>query len=218
MLRRTNDLRGFELYATDGDIGRITEFYFDDLDWTVLYMVADSGAWLPGRRVLVSPAALGGETDWVERKMNLMVTRGEIEKSPEIDLHQPITREQEVAYFAHFGWACLWSGELRSTQEIISSQIITMEKGSSGKIEDLVVDDLWTIRYLIAGSENSDQKEKLLFSPRWIDEIDWTESKLLTSFESAKIQFAPVYDSAGTIKREYETELYSHYDAKPYWE
>ena len=103
MLRKIKDLRGFELFATDGDIGSITEFYFDDLDWTILYMVVDSGAWLPGRRILVSPASLG-EIDWVGRKMQAMVTRADIESSPEIDLHQPITREQEVRYFAHFGW------------------------------------------------------------------------------------------------------------------
>ena len=64
MLRRIEDLRGFELHATDGDLGAVTEFYFDDLDWTVLYMVVDSGAWLPGRRVLVSPPAALGESDW----------------------------------------------------------------------------------------------------------------------------------------------------------
>ncbi|MGI8469942.1 MAG: PRC-barrel domain-containing protein [Pyrinomonadaceae bacterium] len=144
MLRKINDLRGFELYATDGDIGRVAEFYFDDLDWTVLYMVVDSGAWLPGRRVLISPAVLG-ETDWIERKMNLMITREEIEKSPEIDLHQPITREQEVSYFAHFGWACLWSGELRSTEEIIGNQVITTDGGINVRVEDLIVDDLLTI-------------------------------------------------------------------------
>lgn len=218
MLRKINDLRGFELYAADGDIGRVTEFYFDDLDWTVLYMVIDSGAWLPGRRVLISPAALG-ETDWIERKMNLMITRSEIENSPEIDLHQPITCEQEIAYFAYFGWAYLWSGELRSTEELIGNQVIAKEGGAVGRIEDLIVVDLWTIRYLILSSGNVGQGErKLLFSPRWIDACDWAESKLFTSQESSKIQSAPEYKLAGIIKREDEAELYDHYDAKPYWE
>lgn len=218
MLRKISDLRGFELYAVEGDIGAITEFYFDDLDWTVLYMVVNSRKWLPGRRVLISPAALGGETDWVERKMNLMITREEIETSPEIDLHQPITREQEVAYFAHFGWACLWSGELRSTKEIIGSQITSKDGETIGKVEDLIVDELWTIRYFVLALEGSDRNRKLIFSPRWIDDGDWADSKMFTPLTREKIQSAPVYDSSGIIKREYEAELYEHFDVKPYWE
>ena len=107
MLRKIKDLRGFELYATDGDIGAVTEFYFDDLDWTILYMVVDSSAWLPGRKVLVSPASLG-EIDWVERKIQLLVTKADIESGPEIDLHQPITREQEVEYYLMDSWISLF--------------------------------------------------------------------------------------------------------------
>lgn len=217
MLRRIKELRGFELYATDGDIGRVTEFYFDDLDWMILYMVVDTGAWLPGRRVLVSPASLG-EIDWVERKMNVMVTRSEIETSPEIDLHQPLTREQEVGYFAHFGWACLWEGELRSTKEIIGDQIVSTNGDAVGKVEDLIVDDLWTIRYLILSLEEIKQERKLFFSPRWINDSDWAESKLVTLLDHEKIQSAPVFDTSAMVKREYEAELYTHFDAKPYWE
>lgn len=217
MLRKITDLRGFELYATDGHIGAITEFYFDDLDWTILYMVVDSGAWLPSRRILVSPASLG-EIDWVERKMNVMVTRADIESSPEIDLHQPITREQEVRYFAHFGWACLWEGELRSTQEIIGNEVETTDNKHIGTVADLVVDDLWNMRYLILSSESSGDPQNLLFSPNWIEVRDWKETKLLTLFDSAKINSAPNFETNGIIKRDYEMDLYNHYGIKPYWE
>ena len=216
MLRKLADLRGFGLSATDGDIGRVTDFYFDDLDWTILYMIADSGAWLPGRKLLVSPASLA-EIAWVERKMNLMVTRSEIESSPEIDLHQPITREQEVAFFAHFGWACLWEGELRSSGELIGDQVVANEGERIGAIEDLIVDDLWTIRYLILNAESSENR-KTLFSPRWIENGDLAESKMFASFDREKFQTAPAYDSTDTIKREDEAEIYQHYDAQPYWE
>ena len=217
MLRKINDLRGFEVFATDGDIGAVSEFYFDDLDWTILYMIVDSSAWLPGRKVLVSPASLG-EIDWVGRKMQLMVTRGDIESSPEIDLHQPITREQEVRYFAHFGWACLWEGELRSTQEVIGSEVFTIDNTAIGTVEDLVIDDLWTIRYLIINSEFSGNQRKLLFAPNWIEVSDWTEGTLFSVFDFAKIQSAPLFDLKGIIKRESEADLYQHYQVKPYWE
>ena len=100
MLRKIKDLRGFELIAIDGDVGTIKEFYFDDLDWTILYMVLDSGMWLPGRRILISPASLG-DIDWVERKLQVLLTRGDIETSPEIDLHQPIRGIRHIGAFSY---------------------------------------------------------------------------------------------------------------------
>jgi hypothetical protein len=45
--------------SLDGEIGRVKEFYFDDLHWTVRYLVAETGNWLTGRQVLISPYALG---------------------------------------------------------------------------------------------------------------------------------------------------------------
>jgi len=40
----TNKLNGL-----DGEIGTVREFCFDGLHWTVRYLVADTGNWLPGR-------------------------------------------------------------------------------------------------------------------------------------------------------------------------
>lgn len=217
MLRKITELRDFELFATDGELGRVTEFYFDDLDWTILYMVVDTGSWLPGRRVLVSPAALG-EADWVERKINVLVTREEIETSPEIDLHAPVTREQEVAYFAHFGWACLWSGELRSTAEIIGLSVAAKDGETIGRVEDLIVDELWAIRYLLLNIEFQREDRKHLLSPLWIEDSDWAESKFFTSLSRENIQSAPIFKPEQTIKRDYEENLYHHYGVKPYWE
>ncbi len=217
MLRKIKDLRGFELIAIDGDVGTIKEFYFDDLDWTILYMVLDSGMWLPGRRILISPASLG-DIDWVERKLQVLLTRGDIETSPEIDLHQPITREQEVRYFAHFGWACLWEGELRSTQELIGSQVKSNDNKLIGTVEDLIVDDLYIVRYLILSPKHFDSQQKLVFSPNWIEVNDWSESAMVTLFDFAKIQSAPLFDLNLTIKRDYEMDLYNHFGIKPYWE
>ena len=59
MLRSLKELQGYTISATDGDIGSVHDFYFDDQHWTVRYLVVDTGGWLSGRRVLVSPLALG---------------------------------------------------------------------------------------------------------------------------------------------------------------
>ena len=53
------DLKGYAIGATDGDIGKLDDFYFDDGSWTIRYLVAETGSWLLNRKVLISPFALG---------------------------------------------------------------------------------------------------------------------------------------------------------------
>jgi hypothetical protein len=50
MLRSMNDLQGFTIGATDGDIGRVDAVYFDDTSFTVRHLVVDTGGWLTGPR------------------------------------------------------------------------------------------------------------------------------------------------------------------------
>src|SRR5687767_2340606 len=55
MLRNIKDLRGYVIRAIDGTIGKVDDFYFDDEDWGIRYLVVDTGSWLSGRKVLISP-------------------------------------------------------------------------------------------------------------------------------------------------------------------
>jgi hypothetical protein len=50
MLRPASDFKGLTIAAVDGDLGSVADLYFDDLRWTVRYLVVDTGTWLPGRR------------------------------------------------------------------------------------------------------------------------------------------------------------------------
>jgi hypothetical protein len=61
MLYTAKTLHGYKLDSLDGEIGRVKEFYFDDKHWTIRYLVADTGNWLPGRQVLISPVCAGGD-------------------------------------------------------------------------------------------------------------------------------------------------------------
>ena len=57
MLLNVNRVKGFGIDATNGEIGRAKEFYFDDKECVIRYLVADTGRYLPGRIVLVPSAA-----------------------------------------------------------------------------------------------------------------------------------------------------------------
>lgn len=109
MLRTITQIQGDKLGATDGEIGHVKDFYFDEVDWVVRYLVADTGSWMPGRLVLISPHALGrlyqgGKTLLVN------LTRQQIEDSPSIDAHKPVSRQYEEEYHRYYGWPYYWMG------------------------------------------------------------------------------------------------------------
>lgn len=112
MLRRFTDLRRYTIQASDGDVGRIEDLYFDDQSWTVRYLVVDTGTWLSGRKVLVSPAAIHG-LDATAERVRTGLTRQQVEDSPSIDTAKPVSRQQETTLQAHYGYAPYWTGPYR---------------------------------------------------------------------------------------------------------
>ena len=52
-------LRGFTVAASDGPIGAVKDFLFDDQTWKIRWLVVDTGSWLLGRMVLVHASAIG---------------------------------------------------------------------------------------------------------------------------------------------------------------
>lgn len=110
MLRSLKQLYGNKLGASDGEIGHVKDFYFDDQNWAIRYLVADTGSWLPGRLVLLSPYSLG-RLDQAEKILRVNLTRKQIEDSPSIDLHKPVSRQYEEEYSRYFGWPYYWQGD-----------------------------------------------------------------------------------------------------------
>jgi len=99
-----------KLGASDGEIGRVNDFYFDDQAWAVRYLVADTGSWMPGRLVLISPHALGTLYQG-GRILFVNLTRAEIENSPLIESHKPVSRQYEEEYHRYYGWPFYWQGD-----------------------------------------------------------------------------------------------------------
>ncbi len=109
MLTRVSELLDLRLGAQDGEVGRLQDFYFDDQSWTIRYLIADTGDWLPGRQVLLSPFSLKAihETDKI---IEFDLTRRQIEESPSIDVDKPVTRQHEADYAQYYGWPMYWYG------------------------------------------------------------------------------------------------------------
>ena len=109
MLSKDKTLKSYKLESLDGEIGKVKEFYFDDRHWTIRYLVADTGHWLTGRQVLISPYALVAIVR-EEKHIAVELTKKQIEDSPSLNSDKPVSRQFEEIYHGHYNWPAYWSG------------------------------------------------------------------------------------------------------------
>jgi uncharacterized protein YrrD len=243
MLIKSTELKGYKLGATDGDIGKVEEFYFDDKHWTVRYLVVNTGRWLTGRKVLLSPYALNA-IDQEDHSILLNINQAKIEASPSIESDEPVSKQFENSYYGYYGWPIYWWGSqawgsspvlmnnqddfslrseanwdphLRSTKAV-SGYRVEGSDGEVGKIRDFIIDDkTWNIRYLVIETGSWFNEKRVLVSPQWIENIRWDESKVLTMLSREEIRTAPEYNEQALLDRDYESNLYQHYGFDGYW-
>lgn len=103
MKRRLNSLLGYTIKGTDGEIGKVEEFYFDDRTSTIRYMVVKTGGWFSGKKVLISPEAFQ-KADWESKTLSVNLTQKKIENSPNIDTEKPFSQQQEELMRLYYSW------------------------------------------------------------------------------------------------------------------
>ena len=246
MLDKAKTLKGYKLHSLDGEIGKVEEFYFDDLHWTIRYLVVDKGNWLMGRQVLISPYALT-DVNKEEQFITIDLTKKQIEDSPSLDSDKPVSRQFEETYYNYYEWPIYWGGpfvwgpypylmrgdkkwketiqeekkwdpHLRSTQDV-SGYNIQATDGEIGHVEDFIIDDeTWAIRYLIIDTRNWWPGKRILISPQWIESISWSESKVFVNLLRETIRQSPEYTEGSLITRDYENALHRHYNRQGYWD
>jgi hypothetical protein len=245
MLNQVKTLKGFKLESLDGEIGKVKEFYFDDRLWTIRYLVADTGGWLTGRQVLISPYALVAVVK-EDQHIAIDLTKKQIEGSPSLDSDKPVSRQFEEAYYGYYGWPMYWGGpymwgyypkivrghekgiasnpvgkawdpHLRSTHAVSGYHIQAVD-GEVGHVDDFIIDDeTWAIRYLVIDTQNWLAGKMVLVSPQWIERVSWHESKVFVNLTRETIKQSPEYTERSLPTREYEDGLHRHYDRKGYW-
>jgi len=247
MLRSVKEIQNYVLQAKDGEIGRCRDFLFDDRFWAVRYMVADTGKWLPGKKVLISPISLG-EPDWASRIFPVRLTKKRIEEAPGIDEHAPVSRQHEILWTQYYGWPYYWSGtsvwgamsypgalydmnlandktseapsgddHLRSVHEVTDYRIQATDD-EVGHVEDFIADDkTWLIQYVVVDTRNWLPGKKVLISPSWMDSIDWKERKVSVNLTREQVKASPEFDPLLPINRAYEERLYDFYGRPKYW-
>lgn len=245
MLNKAKTLKDYKLNSLDGEIGKVREFYFDDLHWAIRYLVADTGNWLTGRQVLISPYALGS-VNKEERQLTINLTKKQIEDSPTLDSNKPVSRQYEEVYYGYYGWPTYWEGSymwgaypnivrdreqwrkprsgekgwdphLRSTHDVSGHGIQAMD-GEIGHVADFVIDDeTWAIRYLVIDTQNWWPGKKVLISTQWIASVSWPKAKVYVNLPRKTIKQALEYTEESLLTRDYEINLHRHYNRQGYW-
>ena len=123
-------LKDFTVHATDGELGTVKDLYFDDESWAVRYLIVDTGKWLSGRRVLISPVSLL-HLDWTAKRLDVALTKQQVEHSPEIDTHLPVSRQHEATFLGYYGYPYYWGGPYLWGPAFIPAGLATSEKPSA---------------------------------------------------------------------------------------
>jgi len=239
--RRVRDIAALTLSAIDGQMGSISELYFDDQSWTVRYLIVNTGGWLSSRNVLIAPIAVAGIDD-ADASMRIDLRKEQIEQAPLVEKAKPISRQYEEAYYEHFRWAPYWQAgatvlgtpipypdpppmnvdepvfsespeksHLRSSAEVTGYGIHAQD-GEIGHIEDLVIDDEdWNVRYVEVDTRNWLPGKKVLVQTGRIKQIDWHSRSVTMSLTRHAIQSAPAYEPSMLITPDYEIQLFKHY-------
>ncbi len=232
---------GYAIRATDGDLGKVDELYFDDETWTIRYVVVETGNWLSGRKVLVSPVALG-KPELESRTISANLTCAQVSDSPDVDTEKPIYRQHEAELHDYYQWP--WRGgyggtfgttplplsddeafverdasasgrrddsHLRSTRQLTGYHIHATD-GEIGHVEDFIVDDEnWTIRFLVVDTRNWLPGKRVLLSPQWIKRVEWADSSVYFDLTRKSVEDSPELDPSKDVNRDYEAYLYDHY-------
>lgn len=109
MLMNAATLSGLTIRATDGDLGTIEQLYFDDETWVIRYLTVETGSWLNGRLVLISPMSILG-ADWQAKRVDVSLTKKQVENSPSVDTNKPVSRQHESEYLSYYGYPNYWDG------------------------------------------------------------------------------------------------------------
>jgi hypothetical protein len=101
-LRSAEAVTGFDVHATDGQIGHVADFLVDDADWSIRYIMIDTTTWWSGSRVLIAPRAIRG-IDRPNRLVHLNVDRQKVKNSPPYDPSKTVDGAYDESFLWYYG-------------------------------------------------------------------------------------------------------------------
>jgi len=178
MLHLAQKIAGVTVSGTDGEIGTLEDFYFEEAGWNVRYLLVDTGSWFNGKRVLLSPSAVQG--DWGRTGVHVNLSRDDVRNSPALD-------DEAMPDVAD---------ERLDSVKTTSGYHIRARNGEIGHVDDFLIgQDSWRIRYLLVDTSNWIGGKSVLVATDVVETINREAGKLRVSDSREDIRHSPTYDS-----------------------
>ena len=239
MLHLLADLEKFTVNATDGYVGKVKDFYFDDRTWKLRFVVAEAGIWLKNRKVLL-PASAVKSVSLKDKHLGLDISMYDVKNGPGIDGELSLKPQSEIDYLSYYGYSFYRSaseahgfdGEsetklaetfaavdaarrtygdrhLRSCKEMINYDIEASDN-HVGYLRSILFDDNnWSITHLLVDTSNWWLGQQVLVEPRLIKDVSWGDARIYLNMLRQEVQAAPVFD-ADTLSTLSESEVHLH--------
>lgn len=202
MLRSLYTLLDYRIAATDGDLGRVQDFLFDDESWIVDYLVVDTATSPEKHEVLINPFA-AGVPDWETKRLPVALTREHIVTSPPLTSDMPISRQRRAGLKSP-------GSHLRSMREVLGYSIYTAD-GEVGSIEDFIIEDtLWGIHHAVLGLGQPSERS-IITPPTSIRSISWPGKAAWLNLTFEDLQKKPDFDATCPVNQDIEHRLYDYY-------
>jgi sporulation protein YlmC with PRC-barrel domain len=205
MLRTLDGMLGSSIVATDGEIGKVYNVFFDDRSWSVRYLVVETGSWLTRRKILITPAALGRPL-WAEKTIPVLLTKEQVQNCPDVDADRPVSRQQEPGLTRHYGWAdylsmkpsfppvaltdvevadseatstSIGDPHLRSAKEVAGYQVAATDAPLGGVTDFVIDDEGWGIPDLVVHVDTLPDSQRAVVPTRWVTGVSWEDQRVL---------------------------------------
>lgn len=243
MLHEINQFKNYTICSADGTIGKVRDFLFDDQSWEIRYLVVDTGNWLVGKKVLITPDNFIQVSDDAQC-ITVNLTRKQIEESPPLSSHVPVDRQKikhdffilpdspltalppdltlmtdvdRKALQDQFNEENGWDPHLRSSR-VSTGSAIEATDGEAGRVADFVADDQsWIIRYMVVNTSDWWPGHQILVAPPWISRTSWGTSKIFVQVNRKPFMDLEEFTSIDMLTREYETRLHQSCNRIGYW-
>lgn len=199
MLHDLETLTGSDVIATDGKIGKVSDFLFDDQSWTICYLVVDVASWLTRRDVVLAMTAVE-HPHWTKKTVHLHLTKEQVRNSPDVDTEKPVSRQQEIAMMEYFGPLARWAdrevgapematgmkypvhtredSHLRSVWHLADYALWAAD-GEIGHLKGFIVDEAsWHIGYLTVKAGDWLHRHSVLIPTRSVESISWADRRV----------------------------------------
>jgi len=196
------NLYGTSVDASDGRLGNIIDFLFDDQRWHVGHLVLNAGRWLRRRRVTL-PYDTIVMKDWSDRHVFIEgLTRQQIRISPATETRVPISLHESLAEvtimdwdtylvnttFTDHPWQISDDPHIHNTRDVVGYHVQGSD-GPIGYVSDFVInDESWSVSDLVVNMRNWLPGRQILIPTAHIEEVRGANRSMRISLSRKSIR------------------------------